>query len=76
MGERRRVLHRRFNFALRNFIEPVTFAHCAWPPRDEIDGHRMNLKVECPGRYSYDVTGVAWRNPDDVTMGPKLGKST
>ena len=33
--------------------------------------HRMNFKVECPERYLYDVTGVAWRNPDDVTTGPK-----
>ena len=31
---------------------------------------------ECPERYPYDVTGVAWRNPDDVTTGPKIGKST
>ena len=27
----------------------------------------MNLKVECPDRYLYDVTGVARRNPDDVS---------
>ena len=32
----------------------------------------MNLKVECPERYPYDVTGVAWRNSDDVTTGPKI----
>ena len=36
MGERRRVLHRRV-FLLHYFIEPVTFAHCVWPPRDQID---------------------------------------
>ena len=36
----------------------------------------MNLKVECPERYPDDVTGVAWENPDDVTTGPKIGKST
>ena len=36
----------------------------------------MNLKVECPERYPDNVTGVAWRYPDDVTTGTKLGKST
>ena len=36
----------------------------------------MNLKFECPEKYPDDVTGVAWRNPDDVTTGPKIGKST
>ena len=36
----------------------------------------MNLKVECPERYLDDVTGVTWRNPDDVTMGQKIGKLT
>ena len=35
----------------------------------------MNLKVECPERYPDDVTGVAWRNLDGMTMGPKIGKS-
>ena len=38
--------------------------------------HRMILKVECPERYPYDVTGVAWRNPDDMTTAPKIGKLT
>ena len=36
----------------------------------------MNLKVEYPERCPYDVTGIAWRNTDDVTTGPKIGKST
>ena len=36
----------------------------------------MNLKVECLERYPCDITGLAWRNPDDVTTGPKIGKST
>ena len=36
----------------------------------------MNLKVECPERYPYDVTGIARRYLDDVTTGRKLGKST
>ena len=36
----------------------------------------MNLKIECAERYPYDVTGIAWRNWDDVTTGPKIGKST
>ena len=34
----------------------------------------MNLKVECAEIYPDDVTGVAWRNPDDVTTGLKIGK--
>ena len=36
----------------------------------------MNLKVECPERYPYDMTGVACKNPEDVTTVPKIGKST
>ena len=36
----------------------------------------MNLKVECPERYQYDITGVACRNSDDVTTGRKFGTST
>ena len=36
----------------------------------------MNLKVECPERYPDDVIGIACRNLDGVTTGPKLGKST
>ena len=32
----------------------------------------MNLKVECLERYPYDITGLAWRNPDDVTTAQKL----
>ena len=35
-----------------------------------------SMKVECPERYPYYITGVAWRNQDDVTTGPKIGKST
>ena len=27
----------------------------------------MNLKVGCLERYPDDITGVAWRNPDDVS---------
>ena len=36
----------------------------------------MNLRIECPERYPDNVTGVAWRYPDDVTTGTKHGKST
>ena len=36
----------------------------------------MNLKVDYPERYPDDIIGVAWRNPDDVTTGPKIGKLT
>ena len=35
----------------------------------------MNLKVKCLEGYLYDVIGVARRNLDYVTTGPKIGKS-
>ena len=28
------------------------------------------------GEISFDINGVAWRNPDDGTTGLKFGKST
>ena len=36
----------------------------------------MNLKVECPERYSDDVTFISRKNPNDVTSSPKKQKST
>ena len=32
----------------------------------------MILKVECLERYPYDITGLAWRNSDEVTTAQKL----